>query len=190
MKRNAFFCILIVLCTCLNAQTVYHYKKVAYVDLKTEEKVSTSGSDLHVIFTPSMACLCSEDGEIKEEEKELNIENSVLTERKYGNQYHFNFVRSENGMNVYSAHYYHFEERHASVNKYVSADYTVNDIDTYKYLYVSSDKQRINVASDTKKMREKGKSGRVYIYELYDSNPVGSAHSGETVDPKNLHQMF
>lgn len=196
MKRIFVLFIFSLFLCALSAQTIYHYKLVAKVDLKTEEKVSASGKKLHIIYNSYEACLCDEYGKINEEEptkdEQKDFYTSHVRQIVSGQQYHLQFQKSENGMNMYSAHY------KSESTSWMDAMYGPYGIirpsmvtssivsEKNQYLYVSSDKTRINYSNDG---QYSGTKGYVEVYELYDQDVAGQRKT-ESINPGNLNGMY
>lgn len=196
MKRFFVFFIFSLFLFALPAQTIYHYKLVAKVDLRTEEKVSASGKKLHLIYNSREVCLCNEDGNINKEEAAKNEQQDFYGAHSRnivsGQQYHLQFQKSENGMNVYSAHYKSEGEAWTDAiygpfgmisPGMVTSHYIY---EKNQYLYVSSDKRRINYSNDAKSL---GTNGYIEVYELYDKDVVGQRKT-ESINPGNLNGMY
>lgn len=210
MKNIAVTVILTLLFSVLmEAQTIYHYKKVACVNPNTGVKEQYYGKEyLHIIYERNSALLVSEKGEGKR--NSIPEDTYQMSYTGIGTDGKFELESRENGFNVY--HCYHgYRSIHKTSNPYGGiyswrAGDSSDHITTDDYLYISEDRRKINTRF--KKLifvpkTEVGVGGILYqggsyekrygdidVYELYDTDEKSSMPSTKSTDPAHPTAMY
>lgn len=194
------------------AQTIYHYRLLAEVNPTTGEKVSKSGNLVHFIFASNHAYKCDEYGNTLQEKYNKKSSpgygynmygpyTSITNEETSGAENTLTYYRSEKGMHIYrsllvttSTTKYN---RQMICNAYTGISYYKQPDDMFKktktvYLYVSEDKQRINMCySITDEKKDKNDNSNISVFELYDIDEITSqSQQNIEFDPSSPAQMY
>lgn len=192
MKKTLFIIFaLLFSCEYVTSQTVYHYKGVAKVDANSGVKESWYGDKIHIIFKNSQACLCDEFGQIHNEDEQKYLEKNLgagvkSIEQISGYQYHLDYRKSENGMSIYHSLYSKKTTTQSSGMYYMPGYGYAIETKIEKFLYVASDKSRVNYMEDNSTF---GGKGVIKVYELYDTDEAGQARQSK-FDPNSPAHMY
>lgn len=192
MQKILFIFLLVITTTAINAQTIYHYQKVADVNPDTGEKTADRGTAagdryLHIIFYSNGHILQKVDengvkdkdfvdGEIKSIGFGLSGALHYYSGNRNAGEY--SLIKNENNILTYK----HYHEDTA-VTPPTNASYTIKN--TF-YIYLSSDKKRINLYCPPNNSFK----GWIKVYELYDTDEVGSIPQSKKIDPNNPTMLY
>ena len=197
MKKILFIFLLVITTSAINAQTIYHYQKVANVNPDTGEKTAYYGkSKIHVIFYSNGRILqkVDENGVKYEDFKDGFDPTSGSTTYYSGNRNsgEYSFVKKENSILTY---------KHYSETKLVKkvpqsiypnllnlpSDITNTTISTL-YIYLSEDRSRLNHYRPA--LKQYNLPAEYEVYELYDTDDAGSIPQSKKMDPNNPTMLY
>lgn len=186
----------------MDAQTIYHYKKVAIVDPNTGVKEQYYGEKyIHIIYDGNAVWLVDEKG--KKMYGEPPKDTYDISYSNIGSNGKFKFESRENGFNVYHC-VYGYRQIYKTSNSYGGvfgwkAGDSSEHITKDDYLYVSDDKRKINTRFRENVWVSKVETGvggipyigghyenrykNIDVYEFYDTDEKSSLPSTTNTDP-------
>lgn len=197
MQKILFIFLLVITTTAINAQTIYHYQKVANVKPDTGEKTAYYGNaKLHCIFSSNGYVLqeVHENGVKYEDFKDGFDPISGFTTYYSGNRNsgEYSFVKKENSILTYK----HYSEKKL-VKKIPQSIYPnilnlPNDITNTTtstfYIYLSEDRSRLNHYRPA--LKQYNLPAEYEGYELYDTDEASSIPKSKKMDPNNPTMLY